>query len=43
MAESASDRELLADIEYLRKLWGGIQDKAQDGRAARVCSTRTST
>src|SRR5512140_662917 len=28
MAEAASDRELLADVEYLRKLWQGIQDKA---------------
>ncbi|HSS46695.1 MAG TPA: ribonuclease G [Burkholderiales bacterium] len=29
MAETASERELLADIEYLRKLWSGIQEKSQ--------------
>jgi len=29
MAEAASDRELLADVDYLRKLWQGIQDKAR--------------
>jgi ribonuclease G len=29
MAETASDRELGLDIEYLRKLWRGIQEKAQ--------------
>ena len=29
MAETASDRELLADVDYLRKLWQGIQDKAR--------------
>jgi len=29
MAETASDRELTLDIEYLRKLWHGIQEKAQ--------------
>jgi ribonuclease G len=29
MAETASDRELTLDIEYLRKLWQGIQDKAR--------------
>jgi ribonuclease G len=29
MAETASDSELLADVEYLRKLWSGIQEKAQ--------------
>ncbi len=29
MAETASDRELALDIEYLRKLWHGIQEKAQ--------------
>src|SRR5258705_3981855 len=29
MAEAASDRELLADVEYLRKLWKDIRDKAQ--------------
>ena len=28
MAESASERELKSDIDYLRRLWGGIQDKA---------------
>jgi ribonuclease G len=28
MAEAASDRELRSDVEYLRRLWGGIQDKA---------------
>jgi ribonuclease G len=29
MAETASDRELALDIEYLRKLWRDIQDKAR--------------
>jgi ribonuclease G len=29
MAETASDRELAADIDYLRKLWHGIQEKAR--------------
>ncbi|HSN39185.1 MAG TPA: ribonuclease G [Burkholderiales bacterium] len=29
MAETASDRELALDIEYLGKLWRGIQEKAQ--------------
>ena len=29
MAETASDRELLADVEYLRKLWKDIEDKAR--------------
>src|SRR5262245_58067173 len=28
MAEAASDRELRSDVEYLRKLWRGIQEKA---------------
>ena len=28
MAETASDHELKSDIEYLKRLWGGIQDKA---------------
>src|SRR5688572_14673490 len=28
MAETASDRELGSDIEYLRKLWHGIQERA---------------
>jgi ribonuclease G len=27
VAETASDRELKSDIDYLRRLWGGIQDK----------------
>ncbi len=34
MAEAASDRELLADVEYLRKLWQDIQDKAQSAAPA---------
>src|SRR5207344_850906 len=29
MAEAATDREMLSDIEYLRRIWGGIQDKAK--------------
>jgi ribonuclease G len=29
MAETASDRELASDVEYLRKLWRGIQDRVQ--------------
>ena len=28
VAESASDRGLKADVDYLRRLWGGIRDKA---------------
>jgi ribonuclease G len=28
VAEAASDRELSTDVEYLRKLWRGIQEKA---------------
>ena len=30
MAETATDNELLADVEYLRKLWHGIQEKARN-------------
>ena len=29
MAETASDRELQCDVDYLRKLWHGIQERAQ--------------
>jgi len=29
MAETAADRELEADVAYLRKLWQGIQERAQ--------------
>jgi ribonuclease G len=29
MAETASDKEMLSDIEYLRKIWNGIQEKAK--------------
>jgi ribonuclease G len=28
VAETASDRELKSDVDYLRRLWAGIQDKA---------------
>src|SRR3990172_7005649 len=28
MAESASDRELKSDVDYLRRLWSGIRDHA---------------
>jgi ribonuclease G len=28
VAEAASDRELRADIDYLRRLWGGIRERA---------------
>ncbi|MBI3042160.1 MAG: ribonuclease G [Betaproteobacteria bacterium] len=28
VAETASDRELRSDIDYLRRLWGGIREKA---------------
>ena len=34
MAETASDRELLADVEYLRKLWKDIEDKARSAAPA---------
>jgi ribonuclease G len=33
MAETAADRELASDIEYLRKLWHGIQERAQTADA----------
>jgi ribonuclease G len=33
MAETAADRELGSDIEYLRKLWHGIQERAQTADA----------
>jgi ribonuclease G len=33
MAETASDRELASDIEYLRKLWQGIRERAQTAAA----------
>jgi ribonuclease G len=29
MAEAASDRELRSDIDYLRRLWSGIEEKAR--------------
>ncbi len=32
MAEAASDKELQADIGYLRKLWGDIQEKAKTAK-----------
>ncbi|MGH8750339.1 MAG: Rne/Rng family ribonuclease, partial [Burkholderiales bacterium] len=33
MAETASERELVADVDYLRKLWSGIQEKAHSAPA----------
>ena len=36
VAETASDRELKSDIDYLRRLWAGIRDKA--GAAAPLTS-----
>ena len=33
VAESASDHGLKSDIDYLRRLWGGIQDKAATAAA----------
>jgi ribonuclease G len=33
MAEAASDREMLSDIEYLRRIWAGIQEKASTAPA----------
>jgi len=33
MAETATDREMLADIEYLRRIWAGIQEKATGAAA----------
>jgi ribonuclease G len=29
MAETATDKEMLSDIEYLRRIWGGIQEKGK--------------
>ena len=34
MAEAASERELVTDVDYLRKLWKGIRDKAQGAAPA---------
>jgi ribonuclease G len=34
MAEAASDRELVTDIDYLRKLWSDIQEKAKSAAPA---------
>ena len=34
MAETASDRELTTDIDYLQKLWRDIQDKAKSAAPA---------
>jgi ribonuclease G len=33
VAETASDRELKSDVDYLRRLWAGIQDKAASAAA----------
>ncbi len=33
MAETASDDELAADIDYLRKLWSSIQEQAESAQA----------
>ncbi len=33
MAETASDAELASDLAYLRKLWAGIQERAQNAAA----------
>jgi ribonuclease G len=33
LAESATDRELKSDIDYLGRLWGGIQEKAATAAA----------
>ena len=33
VAETASERELRSDVDYLRRLWGGIQDKAGSAAA----------
>src|SRR5688572_30752693 len=33
MAETATDVELTSDVDYLRRLWGGIQDKAASAAA----------
>ena len=33
MAETATDKEMLSDIEYLRRIWAGIQDRAQSASA----------
>jgi ribonuclease G len=33
MAETATDKEMLSDIEYLRRIWAGIQDRAQNAAA----------
>ena len=42
VAETATEAELNADIEYLVTLWKQIQQSAHHGRARRRCSTRTS-
>ncbi len=33
MAETATDRDLTSDIEYLRRIWAGIQEKAKTASA----------
>jgi ribonuclease G len=33
VAETASERELKSDVDYLRRLWGGIQEKAASAPA----------
>ena len=33
MAETATDTELASDLEYLRRLWSGIQDRARTSSA----------
>jgi len=33
MAETATDKEMLSDIDYLRRIWAGIQDRAQGAAA----------
>ncbi len=33
MAETATDAELAADLDYLRRLWSGIQERARASRA----------
>jgi ribonuclease G len=43
MAETATEREMQADIEYLTKLWRDLTALARRRPPAHRCSTRTST
>ena len=41
MAETATEREMQTDIDYLTKLWRDLTERSRDGAGAARCSTRT--